>query len=295
MNGVNPLTPDVCRWSRAVASRHPGVERWASLCFLHNLLVREVEHRNFRYNSLNTLHELLTEVGRLCSSCTSHSPLEMRRLVNQVISNFELRGAPLHSAPKRTARSSTRVSRVLTAGDLVHYNLPPSLRRRYVRRGSGIERFVRDLQTDGRVRTLIYRELTGSIRGKFRCAFVTKARKLAGLQVDDALSMLGFAVVGREHWVELRYPVDFCKRGLLHTPTVLAAGDNPAFRSERPDYAGWGRAVNAHTLGSGLPEAVHGQYDISAGEGFTPVYMGKTVRRQFGDWEKLFAYGKRHR
>lgn len=295
MTSIDPWAPGVCHWSRAVARRHPGIDHWASLCFLQNLLVRELKHRNFRRNDPNVLHGLLTEVGQLYFLCTSHGPLEMRGLVDQVIRDSERRGARLHSAAKRTMRRSTRVSRVLTAGDLIYYNLPPRLRRRYVRRGLGIQHFVRDLQTDGRVRRLIYDQLTGSIRGKFRCAFVTKTRDLAGLQVDRALSVLGFAVVGREHWIELRYPQGFCKRGLLHTPTVLAAGSNPAFRSEQADYAGWGHAVDVDTLGQGLPEAVHGEYGISAGEGFVPVYMGESIRRQFGNWRDLFTYAKHHR
>lgn len=294
MINPSPLPSGVRDWSKAVASRGVGIDHWASLCLLQNLLVREVRHHNFRYGRLNALHKLLEDVGQLYDLNRSRSPLELRKLVDQVIWRSERSAAPLHLEAKRTRRNSAKVSRVVTAGDLINYNLSPMLRKRYARRGLGIQNFVRDLKTNGRARDLIVQELTGSVRGKFSCAFVTKTRSLAGLSVDKALSMLGFAIVGNEHWVEIRYPQSFCSRGLLRTPTVLAAGDNPAFRSEQADSAGWGRTLDVDTLGAGLPEAVHDEYRILAGEGFVPVYLGNSSIRQFDTWRALFTYTRCH-
>jgi hypothetical protein len=145
------------------------------------------------------------------------------------------------------------------------------------------------------MRDRIIQGLEGPIRGKFKCAFVTKTHELGSLKANEMLSMLGFATVGNEHWVELRYPRDFSSREGLKAPTVLCTGDNPAFRSEKLDSVGWGRAVNMKTLDPGLSEAVHNEYQMKNGEGFTAYYVGRSRKRQFKNWKGLFIYNKIHK
>lgn len=287
-----PLHPEVREWARAVAARGSHSDHWVNLCFLHNLLVREFRHHNFHRNNIHILQELLKRVSQLYSSRKPLRPLEARKLVDEVIRESEQTGSPLYSEAKKVRRNSAKLSRVLTVGDLIYNNLPPMLRKRYVRRGLGLHRFIDELENNERMRNRIIQGLEGPIRGKFKCAFVTKTHELNGSKVDEALSMLGFADVGNEHWVELRYPREFSSRWLLKAATVLSAGDNPIFRSEKPNSPGWGRAINVETLAPGLSEAVHDEYSIRKGESFIPHYMGQSTKREFNQWKSLFIYNK---
>jgi hypothetical protein len=181
----------------------------------------------------------------------------LRRVVDSDPERYLFKG-------RSVALTGTDCSRVMTAQDLLEFNLDASILAIGFS-GSLTQKEIADLERLGPGDAAL-----GTMRTLRPLAWITRSRDLeqgraaaekAANYVRDALGLQHLRA--DDHLLEIRYPRAALRDVPVVTPTFIEGCPSLIYRSKDAGD-GWGRAVNLQGLDDGLPEAVHAEVPFTA-------------------------------